>query len=94
MNRYERDLFAFLIGNMKEMETELRAHSIVFEAMANRVITAEKIGESLTMARNSTELHKLVREKYRLLGKFDAGLRSSGNSALYFVEPEDHGLIH
>ncbi len=83
MDRCERDLFAFLIGNMKDMELELRAQSLVFEALAEKVIAPENLREALDAARESTAMRELVREKYALLA-------SSGVAA---DEPELAALL-
>jgi hypothetical protein len=72
MNRCERKLFSFLIGNMKDMETELRAQSIVLEALASKIVDIHELGEALTLARNSQEMQKLVHDKYRYVGKANA----------------------
>ncbi len=55
----------FLVSNMKEMETELRAHSIVLEALEQQVITPDEIPGSLTLARQSHAMLAFVEEKYR-----------------------------
>ena len=57
-------LLAFLIDNMREMETELRAHSIVLEAIALGVVPVEEMEHALTLARGSEAMLNFVRGKY------------------------------
>lgn len=69
MNTRNEKLLSFLIGNMKDMELELRAQSMVLEAIATRVVDIDHLSEALDMARNSNGMRHLVAEKYRLLAE-------------------------
>ena len=57
----------FLAANMKEMEIELRAHSIALDAMGRGIIEPEGMRDALDMARNSEAMLDYVDEKYRRL---------------------------
>ena len=71
-DKYER-LLAFLLHNMKEMEIELRAQSIVFEALEEKIVGPNDLGNALISARNSTGMLEFVAEKYSLLEKLYPG---------------------
>ena len=55
----------FVTRNMKELELELRAHSMVLEAVQQGVIAPEQIGIGLQSARLSPAMLGFVEEKYR-----------------------------
>lgn len=74
MKKRNTKLFGFLLGNMKEMEIELRAQSMVFEALATKVIGVDDLSGALASARNSVAMREMVRTKYLLLAE---DLRSS-----------------
>jgi hypothetical protein len=65
----QEQLLVLLTDNMREMETELRAHSIVLEALTERVIEPEQIGEALLWARSSTAMLEFIARKYELFEK-------------------------
>jgi hypothetical protein len=68
----QQQLLVLLTNNMKEMETELRAHSIVLEALTEEVIEPAQIGQALTWARNSTAMLSFVADKYAAFEKLTA----------------------
>lgn len=63
----QEKLLVFLTENMKEMELELRAQSIVLEALAEKIIAVDELKDALAWARNSTAMKEFVRDKYLLL---------------------------
>ncbi|MGI4830029.1 MAG: hypothetical protein ACRYFU_17795 [Janthinobacterium lividum] len=65
----QKTQLAFMLANMMEMEIELRAHSILLDALVQQVITVEEIPENLQLARRAPSMLAYVGEKYRLLGK-------------------------
>jgi hypothetical protein len=69
VNTRTEKLFSFLVGNMKDMEIELRAQSMVLDALAKRVIDVDHLDQALDMARASTAMRGLVEEKYGLLAQ-------------------------
>jgi hypothetical protein len=58
---------AFLLGNMKEMEIELRAQSITFEALGQGIVDVRDLQDSLHMARESEAMLAFVDRKYQQL---------------------------
>jgi hypothetical protein len=70
--RQQQKLLVLLTQNMKEMETELRAHSIVLEALTEGVIEPSQMGEALIWARESTAMLDFVNKKYLLVEKMCA----------------------
>jgi len=69
----QQQLLVLLTNNMKEMETELRAHSIVLEALTEEVIEPAQIGEALVWARRSTSMLSFMADKYAVFEKLTAG---------------------
>jgi|GEM_PF-5332730 len=90
----QQNLLLLITENMKEMETELRAHSIVFEALADGVIESDQIGEGLEWARNSTAMLDFVRRKYLALEKLCATGTDTTENSLWIpsgtLEPITH----
>jgi hypothetical protein len=90
----QQNLLLLITENMKEMETELRAHSIVFEALADGVIASDQIAEGLDWARNSTAMLEFVRKKYLALEKLCATGTAPAENSLWFpfggLEPITH----
>ena len=74
-------LITFLVENMKDMEKELRAHSIVMEALAKKVVRTDDLEKALQMARDSAAMLQFVDAKYASLDEIVAGARSLGESA-------------
>ena len=87
-------LLVLLTDNMREMETELRAHSIVLEALTERVIEPEEIGEALLWARSSTAMLDFVAKKYGLFEKLFTLHDAPGLPAEAFALAEVGGYSH
>lgn len=67
-------LLAFLMDNMKEMEMELRAQSIVLEAVAQKMIGVDDLDKALTWARGSTAMLQYVHAKYAMMDELCPGM--------------------
>ncbi len=83
------NLLVSLTTNMKEMETELRAHSIVLEALTEGVIEPSQMGEALLWARNSSSMLEFMRKKYIPLEELCASnpaASSAASPAFQFVK--------
>lgn len=74
----EKSQLAFLVDNMMEMEIELRAHSILLDALVEKVITLEEVPENLQLARQAPSMLAYVGEKYRLFSKVQPGTVDDG----------------
>ena len=81
-----RTVMEFVTRNMKELELELRSHSIVLEAVQQGVILPEQIAGSLHSARQSATMLAYVEEKYRQVAeRLALDERLNGQ----FDEPQD-----
>ena len=60
-------LLTFLVDNMKEMEKELRAHSIVMEALAKKLVRTDDLEQAMQWARGSAAMLQYVDAKYASL---------------------------
>ena len=93
--RKQHQLLLLLTENMKEMETELRAHSIVLEALAEGVIGPEEIGESLAWARSSTAMLQFVKTKYLIPQKLcEPVMPAKSISSAHLIFPKTETLMH
>ena len=94
MDRYEKDIFAVLVDNMREMETELRAQSIVFEALASKVVDVQGMGEAPALARESQVMRKLVLDKYQLWTRIGSGIRAITSTCRLSLGTRERAFIH
>ncbi len=58
---------AFLTENMKEMEIELRAQSIVLDALGAGIVEVRDLQDAMRMARKSEAMLAFVERKYEEL---------------------------
>lgn len=59
-----QNILRFLANNMKEMEIELRAQSIVLEAVALGIVGVDDLNRALELSRSSAAMLELVESKY------------------------------
>ena len=72
-----------LVANMQLLELELRAHSILLEALKEGVIQPNEIPSSLDLARQSPAMLDFVREKYnRIQAQLDKDEARAGAKSL------------
>lgn len=85
-------LLAFLTDNMREMETELRAQSIVLEALAQGVIGVHEMERALSWARGSTSMLKFVENKYATVGDLCSTQQDQPVTEDAVIWPEPRGV--
>lgn len=83
-------LFTFLVDNMKEMEKELRAHSIVMEALAKKVVRTEDLEQAMQWARGSAAMLQFVDAKYASLDAMTGGSRGLNDTTEVVCWPEGY----
>ena len=87
----------FLLANMQEMETELRAQSITLDALSRGVVRPADIRSAMSMARSSTAMLALVNQKYRCLREdFQPSSETISDEDLHLLAAagKSDGIVH